>query len=126
MGSRRASCWREGHYPVSDATRWGIASTRCLVQAFERLLPLTIQAVAWLAVVGMLGGCLPALRDDPVTLGEWPSYGNDVGGTRYSPLAQIDRGNVGRLRVAWTYRTGEVGGVSPGGWGSPPSRPLPS
>jgi len=102
---------------VGDATRWGITSTRCLVQALERLFPLIIQAIAWLAIVGMLGGCLPALRDDPITLGEWPSYGNDIGGTRYSPLAQIDRGNVGRLRVAWTYRTGEVGGVSPGGLG---------
>ena len=76
-----------------------------------------MQAIAWLAVVGMLGGCLPAMRDDSVTPAEWPSYGNDVGGTRYSPLAQIGRGNVGRLRVAWTYRTGEVGGVSPGGFG---------
>ena len=111
---------------MGDATRWGITSTRCLVQALERLFPLIIQAIAWLAIVGMLGGCLPALRDDPITLGEWPSYGNDIGGTRYSPLAQIDRGNVGRLRVAWTYRTGEVGGVSPGGWGSSPSRPLRS
>ena len=27
---------------------------------------------------------------------------------RHSPLTQIDRGNVGRLRVAWTYRTGEL------------------
>jgi quinoprotein glucose dehydrogenase len=27
---------------------------------------------------------------------------------RYSPLAQIHRGNVARLRVAWTYRTGEA------------------
>src|SRR5262249_27583092 len=44
---------------------------------------------------------------------EWPSYGNDVGGTRYSPLTQIDRGNVTTLRIAWTYRTGEVGGVAP-------------
>jgi len=109
---------------VGDATRCGIASTRRRVQALERLLHLTIQAIAWLAAVGMLGGCLPALRDDPVTPGEWPSYGNDVGGTRYSPLAQIDRGNVGRLRVAWTYRTREVGGVGPGG--APPSRPLRS
>ena len=40
------------------------------------------------------------------------SYGNDAGGTRYSPLSQIDRGNVGRLRVAWTYRTGESDGRS--------------
>ena len=80
-------------------------------KALERLLLLLI-------AVGMLGGCLPAAsRDASVTPGEWPSYGNDLGGTRYSPLAQIDRGNVGRLRVAWTYRTGEVAGVSPGGFG---------
>jgi quinoprotein glucose dehydrogenase len=36
----------------------------------------------------------------------WPNYGNDPGGTRYSPAAQIDRSNVGQLKVAWTYRTG--------------------
>ncbi|HEV3025246.1 MAG TPA: PQQ-binding-like beta-propeller repeat protein, partial [Pirellulales bacterium] len=40
--------------------------------------------------------------------GEWPCYGRDAGGTRYSPLAQIDRTNVQRLKVAWTYRTGEL------------------
>ena len=39
----------------------------------------------------------------------WSSYGGDPGGTRYAPLAQIDRGNVGELEVAWTYRTGELG-----------------
>jgi quinoprotein glucose dehydrogenase len=36
----------------------------------------------------------------------WPNYGNDPGGTRYSPAKQIDRSNVARLQVAWTYRTG--------------------
>ena len=36
---------------------------------------------------------------------EWPTYGNDAGGTRYSPAAQINRGNVDKLTVAWTYRT---------------------
>jgi quinoprotein glucose dehydrogenase len=39
----------------------------------------------------------------------WSSYGGDPGGTRYAPLAQIDRANVGALEVAWTYRTGELG-----------------
>jgi len=38
----------------------------------------------------------------------WPTYGNDPGGARYSPLAEIDRSNVARLRVAWTYRTGAL------------------
>src|SRR5947208_4014245 len=36
----------------------------------------------------------------------WPTYGNDPGGTRYSPASQIDRTNVTRLKVAWSYRTG--------------------
>jgi quinoprotein glucose dehydrogenase len=39
---------------------------------------------------------------------EWRFYGGDPGGTRYSPLKQIDRGNVGRLRRAWVYHTGEL------------------
>src|SRR5262245_33598982 len=69
-------------------------------------------------------GCLPALRGDSISSGEWQSYGNDAGGTRYSPLAQIDRGNVGRLRVAWTYRTGETGGVSPWGFIAFETTPL--
>src|SRR5579863_6331182 len=38
----------------------------------------------------------------------WPNYGNDPGGTRYSPAKQIDRSNVGQLKVAWTYRTGAL------------------
>lgn len=38
----------------------------------------------------------------------WPTYGNDPGGTRYSAAKQIDRSNVGRLQVAWTYRTGAL------------------
>jgi len=38
----------------------------------------------------------------------WPNYGNDPGGTRYSPALQIDRNNVGQLKVAWTFRTGAL------------------
>ena len=40
---------------------------------------------------------------------DWGYYGGDVFGTHYSRLAQIDRTNVQRLEVAWTYRTGELG-----------------
>ena len=39
---------------------------------------------------------------------EWRAYGRDAANTRYSPLTTIDRDNVSRLTVAWTYRTGEV------------------
>jgi quinoprotein glucose dehydrogenase len=39
----------------------------------------------------------------------WSSYGRDPQGTRYLPASEVTRGNVGRLEVAWTYRTGEAG-----------------
>ncbi|HEX5481560.1 MAG TPA: pyrroloquinoline quinone-dependent dehydrogenase [Terriglobia bacterium] len=39
---------------------------------------------------------------------EWQHYGGDPGGMRYSPLDQINRSNVDKLRVAWTYHTGDA------------------
>jgi quinoprotein glucose dehydrogenase len=33
--------------------------------------------------------------------GEWPCYSGDNGAKKYSPLAQINKSNVGRLRIAW-------------------------
>ncbi|HWP76565.1 MAG TPA: pyrroloquinoline quinone-dependent dehydrogenase [Methylomirabilota bacterium] len=44
---------------------------------------------------------------------EWPHYGNDAGGARYSPASQIDRTNVAQLQVAWTFRTGALGHSAP-------------
>jgi len=42
---------------------------------------------------------------------DWPVYGGQLAGDRYSPLAQINRQNVDRLRIAWTYNSGETGGL---------------
>jgi len=60
-------------------------------------------------------GCGPSLSSSPnpaaadaAQAGEWPSYGGDSGGSRFSPLAHINRANVRQLRVAWTYHTGDV------------------
>src|SRR4051812_16878699 len=39
-------------------------------------------------------------------------YGGNVSGTRYSPLKQINRQNVGKLREAWRYDV--TGGRGPG------------
>jgi quinoprotein glucose dehydrogenase len=50
--------------------------------------------------------CVQALAADNV---DWPAVYNDKGGTRFSPLDQINRDNVSKLNVAWTYRTGDAG-----------------
>ncbi|MBA0086845.1 MAG: PQQ-binding-like beta-propeller repeat protein, partial [Acidobacteria bacterium Pan2503] len=42
--------------------------------------------------------------------GDWLSYGLTPGETRYSPLKQIDRSNVKRLGLVWSYEVGDGGG----------------
>jgi len=54
----------------------------------------------------MAGQIVPGARKeskDP--LREWRQYGGDPGASRYSPLDQINRSNVKRLKVAWTHHT---------------------
>ena len=55
---------------------------------------------------------------------DWPYYGHDAGGMRYSPLAQINRENVSKLKVAWTFHSGDIsegkGGRTRSGFESTP------
>jgi len=38
---------------------------------------------------------------------EWPWYGGDAGGNRYSSLTDINRGNVKDLKLVWEWKPGE-------------------
>ena len=40
--------------------------------------------------------------------GEWPTYGGDLGGTKYSPLDQIDRSNFESLAIAWRWQSADA------------------
>jgi len=42
---------------------------------------------------------------------DWSVYGGSPEYQHYSPLAQINRSNVKQLQVAWSYDTGEQGGL---------------
>ena len=39
------------------------------------------------------------------TDGEWPTYGGDLGSTKYSPLDQINASNFSKLEIAWRWRS---------------------
>lgn len=41
--------------------------------------------------------------------GEWPTYGGDLGNTRYSALEQIDVNNFSSLEIAWRFSTANLG-----------------
>lgn len=38
---------------------------------------------------------------------QWPAYGGDAGGSRFSHLTQVNRSNVSTLQMAWIMRTGD-------------------
>jgi quinoprotein glucose dehydrogenase len=75
-------------------------------------------AFAALAVAGAL-----ALAPDAQPV-EWPYYGGDPGGTKYSPLADVNAANVPQLKQAWEWRTREKAlpefGTRPGNFQATP------
>jgi quinoprotein glucose dehydrogenase len=60
------------------------------------------------ALLGIFITLCLAADGSSIQQGEWSSYGRDPGGSRYSPLTQINRENIKKLKVAWTYRTGDL------------------
>ena len=53
-------------------------------------------------------------HSNPLSQDDWPYYGHDAGGMRYSPLAQINRENVATLKVAWTFHVADISDGSGG------------
>jgi quinoprotein glucose dehydrogenase len=67
--------------------------------------------VAGLVLVATL---LSAQTRQPSDAADWPTYNRDLAATRFSPLDQINTGNVAQLHVAWSFRMrGEAGSPPP-------------
>lgn len=73
------------------------------------LVGLGLVAAALGVTVAAGGNASAPLIAQESTRSDWPVYGADAGGSRYSPLDQIARDNVHLLEPAWTFRTGELG-----------------
>ena len=64
------------------------------------------------SVVCLAGGLLtaasvPASAQYGAAGGEWRAYGGDQGGTKYSPLDQIDATNFEDLRIVWRWQSAD-------------------
>lgn len=60
-----------------------------------------------------INGTLPPMAatrqsEDPIPAGDWPAYGRNQQGQRFSPLTQINDKNVHELKQAWVFRTGDL------------------
>jgi quinoprotein glucose dehydrogenase len=58
-----------------------------------------------------IAGALQAAPSSKGVTVDWPVYGGESANDHYSSLAQINRKNVKGLTVAWTFETGEPGGL---------------
>src|ERR1700676_1107462 len=75
------SCWTTGR----TGSRSSDASQELAMRNFGILL--------------LLSSIAPAIYGQ----GDWPAYGHDAAGQRYSALKQIDTKNVSKLKLAWQY-----------------------
>ncbi|WP_414641560.1 glucose/quinate/shikimate family membrane-bound PQQ-dependent dehydrogenase [Buttiauxella sp.] len=83
--------------------------------ALGAVLAITVVALAW-AVFNDPQEINGTLKSDEVTTSasstipdaDWPAYGRNQEGQRYSPLKQINDKNVAQLKEAWTFQTGDV------------------
>src|SRR5262245_63592964 len=73
------------------------AIRRWMVGALVLPVSLTLHACA-LRIPGATTGSMAALAR-----GEWPTYAGTYASAKYSPLDQINAGNVGSLTIAWRW-----------------------
>ena len=84
---------------------------------FFRRATISLAAVAFLSAgYGTSRFTFPANAAEPTAQSktadvDWPTYHSHVNGDHYSSLSQINRDNVGRLKVAWQFDTGEKGAI---------------
>ncbi len=99
-------------------TRWAAAALSCtprLRRELERAhmtrlkVALFVAAAGCSATAGVLYAQATRSAANAVTPDtyaaskEWPTYGHDSGGMRFSPLTQITPANVNTMEVAWVY-----------------------
>src|ERR1700723_4654820 len=74
----------------------------------NRMFNCATARAGWLVVAVALGAS-PVFGQAGAKNGEWPTYGGDLGNTRYSPLDQINADNFNKLQIAWRFKTDHQG-----------------
>ena len=63
--------------------------------------------ITWLGALGLTVAAGAAAAASNAEVSDWPEVGGSAGSQRYSPLSDIQRENIARLKPAWTYRSGD-------------------
>ena len=87
---------------IAASGRGPCSSNRSWCHIFTRISGLC-------ALLFSLSACdVPATVDYSGPTGGWSATGGTLEGQRFSPLTQINRGNVSQLEPAWEYRIGDI------------------
>lgn len=73
----------------------------------SRCSPWATLAPGFMTFALLTGNSASAQSVSPAVI-DWPAYGHDAGGSRFSPAAEINRENVGKLTQVWAIRTGDL------------------
>src|SRR5690606_8834944 len=138
----RAGAGREAHGRVGRALRHArelhrpgvhvaVALSRRPLTRGEYRMPLAPRAPQRFGLTfSLLAACVAsavAVAQPGTAPGDWPMYSRDLAGTRFSPLDQITRDNVGRLVQAWAVpvaRAADDGDEAAGPSGNPQATPI--
>lgn len=119
--AQRADSPRNGSPPPATAVAMPLRHAASLMLVAPLALFTAVAVASWFHDAHRIEGTLPAAAAPAATPaaagqpasqppGEWHAYGRTGLGQRYSPLSQIQPGNVARLQVAWHYKTGDLRG----------------
>ncbi len=71
-----------------------------------------MRILVWLlapaALLGQMNVPYERIRDAGKEPGNWLTYSRDYSGQRYSPLDQVNTGNVSKLHIAWIRQVDEA------------------
>src|SRR5215469_11566841 len=116
LNSQGSGCWQNHIYAFEKHCR--CAYMRIFVLAICSLPPISPPAARLIGMRNRFGRSAPlcllafasciagmSLFAQKASDSDWPYYGGDAGGMRYSRLIQINPKNVSSLKVAWIFHT---------------------
>jgi len=110
-------------------TPWIIHRLHRDARTAHRIAPVTLLVAIALAIIVLIVGLSSDYHDIDGTIivsaaeasaedaasqpdEDWRAYGRTQFGQRYSPLVQITPANVSKMKIAWTFRTGDLPGAN--------------
>ena len=67
-----------------------------------------VHPICWMLALATLATTPTLAQQGAPANGEWPTYGGDLGSTKYSPLDQIDTTNFSDLEIAWRWQSADA------------------